>query len=238
VYTVRFTSAVYVLHCFQKKSPSGIRTARDDVRLIDLGDAEKIDQAVGAFKKTVTNLIADRTGKKSLAAAQQVYQLVFAPLRKELGKVNDIFISPDGNLNLIPFEVLVDPKGHFLGSITLPDRTSSDVQYIRVVISRNVARRISHSQAHSTQSSHPPLLFTLFHWPLLSLYSKSIADTISIASISPFAPLVITTAAVPHCTEEHRRGKEMGRLAEERAAVYSAFGGAAWHQGRHHPPRS
>src|SRR5271154_1111817 len=31
VYTVRFESAVYVLHVFQKKSPSGIRTARKDV---------------------------------------------------------------------------------------------------------------------------------------------------------------------------------------------------------------
>lgn len=30
VYTVRFTKSVYVLHCFQKKSPSGIRTARVD----------------------------------------------------------------------------------------------------------------------------------------------------------------------------------------------------------------
>jgi len=30
VYTVRFIEAVYVLHCFQKKSPSGIRTARND----------------------------------------------------------------------------------------------------------------------------------------------------------------------------------------------------------------
>ena len=30
VYTVRFSEAVYVLHCFQKKSPSGIRTARAD----------------------------------------------------------------------------------------------------------------------------------------------------------------------------------------------------------------
>lgn len=27
VYTVRFEKAVYVLHCFQKKSPSGVRTA-------------------------------------------------------------------------------------------------------------------------------------------------------------------------------------------------------------------
>lgn len=34
VYTVRFAKAVYVLHCFQKKSPSGIRTAKSDVELI------------------------------------------------------------------------------------------------------------------------------------------------------------------------------------------------------------
>lgn len=33
-YTVRFAKAVYVLHCFQKKSPSGIRTAKTDVDLI------------------------------------------------------------------------------------------------------------------------------------------------------------------------------------------------------------
>ena len=34
VYTVQFESAVYVLHAFQKKSPSGIKTARKDVELI------------------------------------------------------------------------------------------------------------------------------------------------------------------------------------------------------------
>ena len=33
-YTVRFAKAVYVLHCFQKKSPSGIRTAKADIDLI------------------------------------------------------------------------------------------------------------------------------------------------------------------------------------------------------------
>jgi phage-related protein len=35
VYTVRFAKAVYVLHAFQKKSPSGIRRARTDVDLIE-----------------------------------------------------------------------------------------------------------------------------------------------------------------------------------------------------------
>ena len=34
VYTVRFRVAIYVLHCFQKKSPSGIRTAKRDIELI------------------------------------------------------------------------------------------------------------------------------------------------------------------------------------------------------------
>jgi phage-related protein len=33
-YTMHFDDAVYVLHCFQKKSPSGSRTARTDVETI------------------------------------------------------------------------------------------------------------------------------------------------------------------------------------------------------------
>ena len=35
VYTVRFEKAVYVLHAFQKKSPSSIRTAKRDVDLVE-----------------------------------------------------------------------------------------------------------------------------------------------------------------------------------------------------------
>ena len=34
VYTVRFAHAIYVLHAFQKKSPTGIRTDRRDVEMI------------------------------------------------------------------------------------------------------------------------------------------------------------------------------------------------------------
>jgi phage-related protein len=34
VYTVRFEQAVYVLHAFQKKSPSGIRAAGSDISLV------------------------------------------------------------------------------------------------------------------------------------------------------------------------------------------------------------
>lgn len=34
VYTARFGNAIYVLHCFQKKSHKGIETAKQDVDLI------------------------------------------------------------------------------------------------------------------------------------------------------------------------------------------------------------
>jgi phage-related protein len=34
-YVVRFERAIYVLHCFQKKSPRGVRTAKTDVDLIE-----------------------------------------------------------------------------------------------------------------------------------------------------------------------------------------------------------
>ena len=43
VYTVRFANVMYVLHCFQKKSKSGIATIRQDIELIKtrLKQAEK-----------------------------------------------------------------------------------------------------------------------------------------------------------------------------------------------------
>ena len=34
MYVAKFEEAIYVLHCFQKKSPSGVRTARTDIELI------------------------------------------------------------------------------------------------------------------------------------------------------------------------------------------------------------
>ena len=53
VYTVRYEKAVYVLHCFQKKSPSGVRTARSDVELIrERLKVARTDYKVRYAKKT------------------------------------------------------------------------------------------------------------------------------------------------------------------------------------------
>jgi len=48
------------------------------------------------------------------AQLEKLYDLVFRPLLKDLGTVKEIFISPDGNLNLMAFEVLQGPDGRFL----------------------------------------------------------------------------------------------------------------------------
>lgn len=46
VYTVRFSDAVYVLHCFQKKSKAGIATPKTDLDLIAsrLRDAKTLSE--------------------------------------------------------------------------------------------------------------------------------------------------------------------------------------------------
>jgi phage-related protein len=52
VYTVRFQDAVYVLHCFQKKSTHGVETPKSDLELIRrrLKDAETYSQ--GSYGKS------------------------------------------------------------------------------------------------------------------------------------------------------------------------------------------
>ena len=79
------------------------------VGMIDLGDAERIDRMGYQYIKEITE-----PGKGGEKTGQQVYDLVFKPLMEELGDVTHIFISPDGYLNLIPFEVIQQPNGRFL----------------------------------------------------------------------------------------------------------------------------
>jgi CHAT domain-containing protein len=81
----------------------------DRVGMIDLGGAAEIDKEVAKLKKEIS--IMD---EKSVSSSRKIYEMVFEPLQKDLGDIKEIFISPDGNLNLIPFEVLQGPDGKYL----------------------------------------------------------------------------------------------------------------------------
>jgi phage-related protein len=50
VYTVRFAGAVYILHCFEKKSKRGIETPKREMDLIRIGLKEAEAQALGAVR--------------------------------------------------------------------------------------------------------------------------------------------------------------------------------------------
>jgi hypothetical protein len=44
----------------------------------------------------------------------ELYQAVFTPLEPAIGGTKRLFLSPDGSLNLIPFEVLRSTEGRYL----------------------------------------------------------------------------------------------------------------------------
>ncbi len=59
IYTVRFEGFVYVLHAFQKKSPSGIRTAQIDIDLV----GERLKRALSHFESNRQPVPRGKVGK-------------------------------------------------------------------------------------------------------------------------------------------------------------------------------
>jgi len=77
---------------------------------IDLGDAKAIDDAIGKLRSAFRD-----PGRSDVTElSRTVEQKVIAPLRKFTSGSNHLIISPDGELNLLPFEALVDEDRRFL----------------------------------------------------------------------------------------------------------------------------
>jgi CHAT domain-containing protein len=83
------------------------------VEMVDLGDAGEINKAIALFKRELSES-KGREARKAMETSRRIHDLVFMPLKTALDEVKELFISPDGNLNLIPFEVLQGPDGKFL----------------------------------------------------------------------------------------------------------------------------
>jgi CHAT domain-containing protein/tetratricopeptide (TPR) repeat protein len=77
---------------------------------VDLGEVASIDRAIAALRAS----LRDPLRADVMEHARAVDELVMRPLRTLLGDATHLVISPDGNLNLVPFEALVDTRGSFL----------------------------------------------------------------------------------------------------------------------------
>ena len=80
------------------------------VRVIDLGVAADIDAAVVVWRAA----LADPLRKDAVPLARALDAKVMAPVRAQAGSPSRLLISPAGDLNLIPFEALVDEHQKFL----------------------------------------------------------------------------------------------------------------------------
>jgi CHAT domain-containing protein/Tfp pilus assembly protein PilF len=81
-----------------------------EVRWTELGEAKKIDDAITALRQALRDPARGDVRKLARAVDEKLMQ----PVRALVGDATQLLISPDGELNLIPFATLVDEQGRYL----------------------------------------------------------------------------------------------------------------------------
>jgi CHAT domain-containing protein len=76
----------------------------------DLGPTRALDDAIDALRRA----LRDPASTDVKERARAVHEQVMRPLRASMGDASRLLISPDGELNLVPFEALVDEDGRYL----------------------------------------------------------------------------------------------------------------------------
>jgi CHAT domain-containing protein len=121
----RFGDSKYYAFILPSSSAQGNTPGRANVKpvIIPLGDASTIDNAIGQFRQEMTRakrkLVAgsfdEADAEKKLAVrGRALYDLAVAPLKLAIGNRKTLFLSPDGDLNIIPFDALTDETGSYL----------------------------------------------------------------------------------------------------------------------------
>jgi CHAT domain-containing protein/tetratricopeptide (TPR) repeat protein len=80
------------------------------IEVADLGEAKEIDALITKFR----NALQDPKNVNIKQLARDLDKKLMSPIRGFLGDSTQLLISPDGDLNLIPFEALVDESGKYL----------------------------------------------------------------------------------------------------------------------------
>lgn len=87
------------------------------IDFVDLGEKQNIDQAVSEFRQVLIRQHGKPLSdieREVKPRARTIDKLIMEPIRKLIGEKTHLLISPDGELNLIPFAAFVDEKGQYL----------------------------------------------------------------------------------------------------------------------------
>jgi CHAT domain-containing protein/Tfp pilus assembly protein PilF len=82
---------------------------RGDVQWKELGDAKALDGAIDKLRQA----LRDPKRNDINQLARDLDERVLQPLRGLIGDATHLLVSPDGELDLIPFEALVDEQGRY-----------------------------------------------------------------------------------------------------------------------------
>ena len=91
----RFGAARYVAYVMRRNN---------EPQWKDLGEADAVDKTVERFRGALASPSRDDVRQRSA----ELHRLLIAPLKGSFGDATHLLISPDGALNLIPFEALRD----------------------------------------------------------------------------------------------------------------------------------
>jgi CHAT domain-containing protein/Tfp pilus assembly protein PilF len=81
-----------------------------DIQSLDLGQGRVLDAAIDSYRQALRDPNRDDVKQ----SARTLNQKVMIPLRASIGDATHLLVSADGQLNLIPFESLVDDQNRFL----------------------------------------------------------------------------------------------------------------------------
>jgi CHAT domain-containing protein/tetratricopeptide (TPR) repeat protein len=91
------------------------------ITLTDLGYAVEIDSLVSLARKLIYDArsvaysqIMVESEKELSEVTGELYRKIFSPIASNLDEGSNIFISPDGLLNLLPFEILLSPNNEYV----------------------------------------------------------------------------------------------------------------------------
>ena len=86
-----------------------VLTQQGAIQSVDLGEAAAIDQLAVDFQRA----LSARSGQTD-AIARTLNNELIAPIRPLLGNKAHLLLSPDSQLNLIPFDALIDEQNDYL----------------------------------------------------------------------------------------------------------------------------
>ena len=165
---------------------------------VDLGEAAAIDNLTIQLRQS---LVARSASVKD--SAHQLYQTLIAPLDTLLSGQDHLIISPDSQLNLVPFEALVDSQNRYLVESYQISYVSSGRDLLRLQSSRPSRQKpviianpdYDSSPSERSSSADDNSLYSINSMPAFSPLPGTLTEAEAIVPLMPEATVLTGAAA-------------------------------------------